>query len=66
MKYTISFGGRYTEPKHSITSCSTTDYNLMEVGGIEPHTRVVAQRLTPYYDQIVTIFWSREWTDSLY
>jgi transposase InsO family protein len=28
----------------------------MEVGGIEPHARVVAQGLTPYCDQIVTVF----------
>ena len=32
-------------------------YNAMEVGGIEPHTRVAAQGLTPYCDQIVTVFW---------
>ena len=25
-------------------------------GGIEPHTRVVAQGVTPYCDQIVTVF----------
>jgi len=31
-------------------------YNKMEVGGIEPHTRVAAQGLTPYCDQIVTVF----------
>jgi hypothetical protein len=29
----------------------------MEVGGIEPHTRVVAQGLTPYCDRIVIVFW---------
>ena len=28
----------------------------MEVGGIEPHSRVVAQELTPYCDHIVTVF----------
>ena len=27
----------------------------MEVGGIEPHTRVVAQAVTPYCDHIVTV-----------
>jgi len=29
---------------------------MVEVGGIEPHTRVVAQGLTPYCDHIVTTF----------
>ena len=33
--------------------------NLMEAGGIEPHTRVVAQGLTPYCDHIVTTFFSQ-------
>ena len=28
----------------------------MEVGGIEPHTRIVAQGLTPHCDHIVTTF----------
>jgi len=28
----------------------------MEVGGIEPHTRVVAQGLTPHCDHFVTVF----------
>ena len=30
----------------------------MEVGEIEPHTHVAAQGLTPYCDQIVTVFWA--------
>lgn len=29
--------------------------NYMEVGGIEPHTRVAAHGLTPYCDHIVTV-----------
>ena len=33
-------------------------YEVAEVGGIEPHTRVVAQGLTLYCDQIVTVFYS--------
>jgi hypothetical protein len=28
----------------------------MEVGGIEPHTRVAGQGLRPYCDHIVTVF----------
>lgn len=32
--------------------------NLVEVGGIEPPTRVVAQELTGHCDQIVTLFFS--------
>ena len=32
----------------------------MEVGGIEPHTRVVAQGFTPYCDQIVTVLGEQE------
>ena len=31
----------------------------MEVGGIEPHTRVAAQGLTPYCDRFVTVFSSQ-------
>jgi len=31
----------------------------MEVGGIEPPTRYVAQGLTPYCDKIVTVFLRR-------
>jgi len=30
--------------------------NNMEVEGIEPHTRVVAQGFTPYCDHFVTTF----------
>ena len=28
-------------------------------GGIEPHTRVVAQGLTPYCDHFVTVFYEQ-------
>lgn len=28
----------------------------VDMGGIEPHTRIVAQGLTPCCDQIVTVF----------
>ena len=33
---------------------------IMPKGGIEPHTRVVTQGLTPHRDQIVTVFWGRD------
>jgi hypothetical protein len=45
-----------------VTSPITTGVSLanptkmVEVGGIEPHTRIVAQRFTPYCDYIVTVF----------
>ena len=29
---------------------------MVEAGGIEPHTRLAAQELTPQCDQIVTVF----------
>ena len=35
----------------------------MEVGGIEPPSRVVGQGLTGHCDQIVTVFWSPETTN---
>jgi len=39
--------------------CKRVPDNQPAVGGIEPHTRVVAQGLTPYCDQIVTTFSTR-------
>jgi len=32
--------------------------NAREVGGIEPHIHIVAQGLTPYCDQIVTVLFT--------
>jgi len=38
----------------------------MEVGGIEPHTRVVAQGLTPCCDHIVTVFLEVYFSSSIF
>jgi hypothetical protein len=46
--------------KYHIARCILWKYNdlQLEVGGIEPHTRYVAQGLTPYCDHIVTTFFA--------
>ena len=43
---------------HPRPACKLLTYNELSKwrgGGIEPHTRVVAQGFTPYCDQIVTV-----------
>jgi len=51
-------GGVYTAPNIIVINYSiiSIDMNYMEVGGIEPHTRVVAKGPTPCCDHFVTAF----------
>ena len=51
--FRLNFGLQATHSDHPRDS--QKPMILVEVGGIEPHTRVVAQGLTPHCSQIVPV-----------